>query len=196
MTNVHMPVLETERLLIRPFVADDGPAVARVMGVTDADGLLRNQRYVEQGMAVVQQLADLYQPPIGDRAVVLKESQIVIGVVGLTPAFGPFDQLVLFDAPVEAAQPAYNRPEIGLFYEFDPHYRRQGYATEAAHALVKFVFDQLYLKQIVATTEYDNHGSMGVMRKLGMTLYQNPLPEPHWFQVVGILRKEEYDANP
>jgi RimJ/RimL family protein N-acetyltransferase len=192
MTNVHMPVLETERLIIRPFVADDGPAVARVMGAADQDGKDRNQRYVEQGMAVVQQLADLFQPPIGDRAVVLKASQDVIGVIGLTPSFGPFDQLVRFDAPQAEVQSACNHPEIGLFYEFDPHYRRQGYASEAAYALVKFAFEQLNLKQLVATTEYDNHGSMGVMGKLGMTLYRNALPEPEWFQVVGILRKEEW----
>ena len=29
--------------------------------------------------------------------------------------------------------------------------------------------------------------SIAVMRRLGMRVEQNPLPEPHWFQVVGWL---------
>ena len=86
---------------------------------------------------------------------------------------------------------ATNTLDIGLFYHFDPQYRRQGYATEAARALVKHAFEQLNLKQIVATTGFDNQASMGVMRKLGLTLYRNALPDPEWFQVVGILRKED-----
>ncbi len=41
--------------------------------------------------------------------------------------------------------------------------------------------------RLIATTEYDNAASMGVMRKLGMTIAKNPLPDPPWLQVVGIL---------
>ncbi len=188
MTNVHMPVLETERLIIRPFVTTDGPAVALVLGNRE---IASSQRYVDQSLALVQQMADVYQPPIGDRAVVHRDSQTVIGVVGLPLAFGPFEQLIPFDAPEIDITPTANTPEIGLFYEFDPRFRRQGYATEAAQVLVKFAFGQLNLRQIVATTDYDNHASMGVMRKLGMTLYRNALREPVWFQVVGILQKVE-----
>lgn len=36
-------------------------------------------------------------------------------------------------------------------------------------------------------TEYDNLASQAVMRKLGMRLERNPLLEPRWLQVVGIL---------
>jgi hypothetical protein len=39
------------------------------------------------------QLARLYQPPYGDRAVVLKSSQELIGACGFVPSFGPFGQL-------------------------------------------------------------------------------------------------------
>ena len=63
----------------------------------------------------------------------------------------------------------------------------QGYATEAAQALIDFAFQQLRVKRLIATTEYDNAASIGVMRKLGMTIAQNPLPDPPWLQVVGIL---------
>ena len=53
--------------------------------------------------------------------------------------------------------------------------------------LIDFAFQQLRVKRLIATTEYDNLASIGVMRKLGMTLAKNPLPDPPWLQVVGIL---------
>ena len=46
---------------------------------------------------------------------------------------------------------------------------------------------ELNLERIVATTMHDNHASIAVMRRLGMTIAANPLPEPPWFQVVGWL---------
>ena len=193
--NMIMPELETERLIIRSFVTADGPAVAHLKGRADQAAIDSSQRYVDQGIALEQQLADIEQPPIGDRAVLLKESQTVIGLVGLPLIIGPFEQLIPFDASETAVAFAGNSLEIGLYYEFDRQYRRQGYATEAASALVKFAFEQLNLKQIVATTGYDNHASMGVMRKLGLTLYRNVAPEPEWFQVVGILENEYWTRS-
>ena len=48
-------------------------------------------------------------------------------------------------------------------------------------------FRDLHLRRILATTEYGNAASQGVMRKLGMRIARNTLPEPDWLQVVGIL---------
>ena len=39
--------------------------------------------------------------------------------------------------------------------------------------------------RLVATTERSNTASQAVMRRLGMSVEENPLPEPEWFQVVG-----------
>ena len=77
--------------------------------------------------------------------------------------------------------------EFGLFYAISPSYQRQGYASEAAQALIEYAFGQLQLKRVIATTNYDNIGSMAVMRKLGMRIERNPLAEPPWLQVVGVL---------
>ena len=90
-----MPPLETERLIIRSFVTEDGPAIARVQGANDVNP---SQQYVDRGIALEQQLAAIEQPPIGDRAVVHKASQSVIGMVGLPLIIGPFEQLVPFEA--------------------------------------------------------------------------------------------------
>jgi len=74
-----------------------------------------------------------------------------------------------------------------LFYAIFPSHQRQGYASEAAQALVDYAFQSLGLRRAVATTAYDNLTSQGVMRKLGMCIEKSPLPEPPWLQVVGVI---------
>jgi [ribosomal protein S5]-alanine N-acetyltransferase len=188
-----MPVLETERLIIRPFRLDDMDRIAQVRSTPDAD---ENRRYIEGSIASGEYLASLGQPPYGDRAVVRKADERLIGAAGLVPCLMPFDQLGCFSSghTPQTVQP--NTPEVGLYWELDPDYRRQGYATEAARALIAFAFQTLRLKRIVANTDYDNAASQGVMRKLGMTIDHNLLPEPEWFQVVGILENDMKETQP
>jgi RimJ/RimL family protein N-acetyltransferase len=97
-----------------------------------------------------------------------------------------FEQFpLLCDTP----QPSgFATPEVGLFWVIDPAQQRRGYATEAAQAMIRHAFTDLHLKRIIATTEYTNTASQGVMRKLGMQVLHNPLPDPHWLQVVGVLQ--------
>ena len=66
-------------------------------------------------------------------------------------------------------------------------WQRQGYAAEAARAVVNYAFGALNLGRIVATTQFDNVASMGVMRRLGIPIEKNPFSDPPWFQVVGTL---------
>jgi hypothetical protein len=53
--------------------------------------------------------------------------------------------------------------------------------------LVDYAFGTLRIRRLIAATAEENVASMGVMRKLGMRLDRNPLPEPPWLQVVGVL---------
>ena len=110
----------------------------------------------------------------------------MIGAVGLVPCFDVFEQIpgLSRGGPPSAHRVA----EMGLFWAIDPDQQRQGYATEAAQALIDFAFQQLRVKRLIATTEYDNAASIGVMRKLGMRIEKNPFPDPPWLQVVGILQ--------
>ncbi|MFO7635275.1 MAG: GNAT family N-acetyltransferase [Caldilinea sp.] len=76
---------------------------------------------------------------------------------------------------------------IGLYWEVSPRHQRRGYATEAGAALIRYAFMELNLQRLVANTNYDNAASIGVMRKLGMSIQHNPLPEPPSMQIVGML---------
>jgi RimJ/RimL family protein N-acetyltransferase len=186
-------ILETPRLIIRPFASDDLHAIHRILDLTFGDGskiddehaLNERREWLEWSRLSAEWLPKMFQPPYGDRAVVLKSTNEVIGAVGLVPCFDVFEQIPGLE---RSGPPSTQRvTEMGLFWAIDPGQQRRGYATEAAQALIDFAFQQLRVKHLIATTEYDNAASIGVMRKLGMTIAKNPLPDPPWLQVVGIL---------
>jgi RimJ/RimL family protein N-acetyltransferase len=176
--------LETDRLLIRAFQPGDLKDFKALMeGAFSGGG--PEEAYREQ--VTYFELADvvqarLHQPPYGDRAVVLEGTGALVGSVGFVPCLAPFGQLPSFGG-MEGSR---HTPEVGLFWALRPDERGKGYATEAAAAMVRFAFDELRLRRVVATTEFDNLASIGVMRRLGMVIERNPFPTPYWFQVVGV----------
>jgi ribosomal-protein-alanine N-acetyltransferase len=191
-----MPLLETERLIIRPFVMDDLDDAYRLFDIElNADDLRvdkiesKSERaeWLQWSVLNYTQLAKLHQPPYGDRAIVLKSTGILIGSCGYVPCLNVFEQMPNFSYHDASGTSGHNTTEFGLFYAISPSYQQHGYATEAAGALVDYAFDQLNLKRIIATTDDGNLGSIGVMRKLGMQVEKNPLSEPPWLQVVGVL---------
>lgn len=180
-----MPPIETERLLIRPFVPGDLNDAYRIIDCDcfgsrspdDGEAQRRRQEWLEWNILGYEQQARLGHPPYGERAVMLKSGALV-GVCGLVPSFGPFRRLLDGDEGCTL-----NSPEVGLFYAIASAHRRQGLAREAAAALVRFAFETLQARRIVATTERTNAASLAVMRRLGMTIYTNT--GAGGFEVVG-----------
>lgn len=191
-----MPALATERLMIRPFEPGDLQRAYQLFDVDLADAnlgtdkqtsLTARSEWLSWAVLNYAQLAHLYQPPYGDRAIILRSSGELIGSCGFVPCLMPFEQipgLSLDGLPVETG---YTTTEFGLFYAISPAHQRQGYAFEASQALIQYAFTHLRLKRVVATTTYDNPGSVAVMRKLGMRVERNPFHDPPWLQVVGVL---------
>lgn len=180
-----MKTLETDRLVIRPFVLDDAPTFRRLLdeafghgsyGTEDTTRIL-----LEYNVIADKAHETLHQTPYEDRAIVLKSESALIGAVGFAPCLAPFGRLPSFRGP------PHRTPEVGLFWALFPARWGRGYATEAARAMVAYSFEELELARIVATTENDNYRSIAVMRRLGMTIERNPSPEPAWFQIVGVL---------
>lgn len=183
-----MPILETGRLIVRPFLAEDLVEANRVQNSAwqESSSAVEREAWLRWQVTAYEGLASLMQPPYGDRAVVLRASGTIVGVVGLVPSFGPFRTLDSFGARREAGDRLFE-PAMGLYWAVDPAHQGNGYATEAAEAVIRFAFEALSLRVIVATTEYDNAASISVMRKLGMVINRNPFAEPEWFQAVGVL---------
>lgn len=182
-----MPVLECDRIIVRPFVHGDLEQIHQVL--SDAFGEIprpAREMWLKWGIMNYGALSELGQPPYGDRAIVLKSTNTVVGSVGLVPSYGPFGKLPYFQARSREPKSELCTPEMGMFWGLGNQYRGQGYATEAATLLMNFMFSEVGLKRIVATTEHDNENSMAVMRRLGMIIERNPDAEPPWFQVVGV----------
>ncbi len=178
--------LESERLRIKPFSEGDLGHCRRfrreVFGLDESRGAA--QRWLRWTLDSYRELANLGQPPYADYAVVLKDGGGFVGSVGIVPTLVPWGALK------GNAEDSLLSPEIGLFWGILPEYRRRGYATEAAGALLDYLFNEMQARQAVATTERDNIASQRIMEKLGMRLFENPTAEPAWCQVVG------FSANP
>jgi len=196
---VEMPLLETTRLFIRQFQIEDLDATHRLFDIElntenhnteNMDTKHERAEWLEWSVRNYKQLANLDQPPYGDRAIILKSTETLIGSCGFVPCLNTFEQMPNFDYYDQSGNPGLYTAEFGLFYAISPYHQRQGYASEAAQALIDYAFGQLHLKRVIATTIYDNISSMAVMRKLGMRIERNPLAEPPWLQVVGVLENK------
>lgn len=191
-----MPILQTERLTIRPFTMDDLDAFHRISDLCFGDGtklddaaaIDANRRMLQWKVLNEEMLARLYQAPYGDRAVVLRSTGKLMGSVGLVPYMDVFNGMpgLRFIHGDDGSRPRATA-EVGMFWAIDPAYQGQGYATEAAKAMLGYLFNEVHLARIIATTEFENRASQAVMRKLGMQLHRNETGQPPWLQVVGVL---------
>lgn len=144
-------VIETERLILRPFRMDDvvpsheidsDPEVTRYTN----DGGVKSMERIETLIRDVV-LADYARYGFGRFAVDLKETQEFIGFCGLKYL------------------PEYN--EVDLGYRFRRTLWGKGIATEAGRACIDFGFTELALDSIIAMVLPENKASVRVMEKLG-----------------------------
>jgi len=182
--------LETRRLVIRAFTADDLVAFRGLNEAKPADDALAGEHltYCQLADRVTERLR---QPPLFDRAITLKTDGRFLGSVGFVPCMAPFGQI-----PGFGGKPSKNQLELGLYWATHPSERGHGYASEAARAMVDFAFESLGMGRIVALTEHTNGASIAVMNSLGMRIERNPLGEPSWFQTVGVLDARSWSAPP
>jgi ribosomal-protein-alanine N-acetyltransferase len=88
-----------------------------------------------------------------------------------------------------------SKAELG--YALNKEYFNQGFATEAAEALIKFAFETLELEKVTASCDERNKASEAVMKKLGMQLEGRSRQHELWksgewvnMLFYGILREE------
>lgn len=188
---VGLPILETERLRVRPYTLDDVENLNTLytsIGWVDAAKSpaaqqAHRRRNVEWHVQNYWGLADLRQPPTGDRLIELKDTDTFVGACGINHIWLPMGQLPSFGGQSGCRSQA----EVSLMWAILPEFWGNGYASEAARALIDVLFAQANLKRVIATTEHDNLASQRVMAKAGMRLERNPFPDPFWFETVGII---------
>jgi [ribosomal protein S5]-alanine N-acetyltransferase len=184
-----MPVLTDTHISIKPFTTSDSTAVMLIMELPEADA----HAWLAWNIANEYQLARLYQPPYGERAIVHNATNTVVGVVGLVPCIDQFGKV-----GIGSNDDGATHAEVGMFWHVLPEWRNHGIATAAATLVRDYACTQLGLRRIIATTDYDNLASQAVMRRIGMELRKNPSDTPTWLQVVGVYepaRAIEYFAD-
>jgi ribosomal-protein-alanine N-acetyltransferase len=139
-----MPVLETERLVLRKFASDDLDAV-----IAWEEALAARDRGEDAREFLEYCVREYRERGIGPWAMQLKESGEIAGNCGL-----PHIQFRKLCGEVN--------------YYVSPKYRRQGVAAEGVQALLKFGFGELGLVRILARCDTENVSSERVMVKVGM----------------------------
>lgn len=174
--------LQTERLILREWSSEDWVAVHRYASSEQVTQyMLWGPNTEEETKAHIEQVIR-WQHEVPRRsfelAVTLKDNGEIIGGCGL----------VLHES----------NGEIG--YCLHPDAWGNGYASEAARAIVAFGFQELGIHRIYATCRPANLGSANVMRKIGMK-QEGHLREHIWAKeryhdsyLFSILR-HEYDES-
>jgi RimJ/RimL family protein N-acetyltransferase len=148
-------IAETERLIIREITTDDAafvlelintPKFHQYVGDRGIRTVAQAEDYIEERFA-----ANYKRNGFGMLAVCLRDGT-PIGNCGF----------VLRDT--------LPGPDIG--FAFLPQYERKGYGIEAVRAMMRYGQQQLGFTDVFAITTQDNHASITLLEKVGLTLQQ------------------------
>ncbi len=146
------PTLETERLRLRPFRPQDAAEVRRLAGDPEVSATALDLPFpFEEGMAAAWIATHAREFAVGRLAafaVTRRETGELLGAAGLM------------------REPQHERASLG--YWIGRAHWGQGYATEAAGAVVAFGFREWDLRRIHADHLVRNPASGHVLRNLGM----------------------------
>jgi RimJ/RimL family protein N-acetyltransferase len=149
---VPRPVIETERLTLREFTEEDAAFILRLLnepsflefvgdkGVRTLDDA---RRYIREGP-----IASYAEFGFGLYLVQHREDTVAIGMCGLLK------------------RPSLDDADIG--FGFIPEFWSQGFATEAAQAVLNRAKSQHGLNRVVAITAQHNGSSIQVLKKIGL----------------------------
>lgn len=143
----------TDRLLLRQWQPSDLETFAKITSNPEVMQFFPKILNRQQSDELANQIKYLIEiKGWGLWAVELLETQEFIGCIGMHPQPSKFDF----------------SPCIEIGWRLDPKFWNRGYATEGAHACLRFAFEELGFEEIVAFTAKHNLASQKVMEKIGM----------------------------
>jgi RimJ/RimL family protein N-acetyltransferase len=162
--------LETDRLILRPFVAEDFDAVFGMQSRPDVARYLvwdaRNEDEVRTALEVkVSSTAIRAEGDALFLAAVLRSTGELVG-----------------DVVLHWISREHSTAEIGFIVH--PDHQGHGYATEAVRPLLRLAFEDLRLHRVIGRAEARNVASARVLEKLGMRreahLIENEYVKGEW----------------
>lgn len=159
-----MEVMETQRLILRSFRAEDGEDLHAYLSQEE---VVRFEPYgvYEEAASKEEALRRATDPAFW--AVCLKDSGRVIGNLYFQ----------------QQAPPEFQTWELG--YVFNSEYHGNGYAAEACHELLAYGFGTLGIRRVTAHCDPDNHPSWKLLERLKLRR------EGHFLQT-GYFKQDEY----
>lgn len=147
------PVLRTGRLILRPFVEEDAPRLARLAGtwrVADTTGSIPHPYSTEQALADIRRfLAEFQAGASAHFSIDLRES--------------PGE--LIGDVLLKSIEAAHSQAELGFW--IDEPSAGKGYVSEAARETLRYGFGTLGLNRICAHSMVRNQASARVLMRLG-----------------------------
>ena len=166
-----MPILETERLLLRHFIPDDLESLFALYRDPEV------RRFFPEGTLTIEETREELEwhqnghpqhPELGLWATIHKESGQFIGRCGLLPwtIDGQF--------------------EIEIAYMIAKDFWGQGLGAEVAQGIRDYAFDQLGLTRLICLIDEDNQASIRVAEKTGMAFEKTGRDELGLFHLYAI----------
>lgn len=152
-----MQIIETERLIIRRFRAEDWQDLYEYLS---DEKVTKYEPYEPYSLEACKKVACDRRDDEAFLAVCLKESRKVIGNIYFNKEH-------------------FETYEIG--YVFNSKYQRQGYATESARAVMDYGFKILKVRRVVAMCNPENEASWRLMERLNMRR-EGHLLQNIWFK--------------
>ncbi len=149
-------IIETERVILNPFTSLD----LEIFHQTNTHPFVRKYLWDDRSISrdtskeILRKTEQYFiTEKWGLWKLIRKEDEAYMGYSGLWYFF-------------EELQPQ-------LIYALLPEFTGQGYATEAAKAVIKYAFDELQFKYLVASTDPPNESSKKVCERLEMEFLEN-----------------------
>ena len=181
-------IIETERLLLRPFLESDAADVFEYLREPVVNC------FANMKLNSLEEAKEEMKKRVGETeyyfAIVLKDADKVIGEIDAYPEHGEPHNT---SSPFDTFSPCWMLNDV---------YQGKGYAYEAAHAFFDYLFREKGARRIYAYTEDYNLPSQHLCEKLGMrreglfkefvSFVNNPDGTPHYENTIqyAVLKKE------
>lgn len=155
-------ILETERLLLRPFEMSDADELFEMDKNPNVHDYLWQKpvEHIDEVYAYIEMVQKQYQENgIGRFSTILKETNELIGWTGIK----------FVNDHIENG----NTNFYDYGYRLNPKFWGKGYATEASIAWLDYGFNQMNIQEMNAYTHAENSASNRVLEKIGMTFMEN-----------------------
>jgi RimJ/RimL family protein N-acetyltransferase len=148
-----LPILETDRLLLRPISEDDANDLFEFFTDSETTKYLPSTKTRDQVREWIELVLYSYQNhQIGPLAVISKDPNEFLGYCGL-----------YLQKDVDGAD------EVELLYGLIKRFWKKGYAIESAKRVHDYGINELGIERLVSIIHPENSSSIGVAKKIGMT---------------------------